>query len=244
MLLHLKEVLEVLTIYLAMPQSSLTAEQSKRACNVLALFQCVASHPITKVFFTRARFQLYLYLFLSTKGDIKAFECVRLRSLGVLGALVKVPNAEVIYTLLSSEIIPICLHATEISRTLATFILQGLLQDIEGLQYVCEFPDQLSAVLQLLGNMVASLSEKPSVRLLKQVLKSYVHLLRDQRSLEALKSSFPERLSDGTFDQYIREDQTMRVWLRQLLDNAQEPLISQGCVINMSMWMLPVPKQL
>lgn len=118
---------------------------------------------------------------------------------------------------------------------LVTFILQGLLQDIEGLQYVCEFPDQLSAVLQLLGNMVASLSERPSVRLLKQVLKCYVHLLHDERyailngisplfssplvwfmnlmkfvntffsgrSLKALKSSFPERLSDGTFDHYV-----------------------------------------
>lgn len=37
-----------------------------------------------------ARFPLYLYFFLSTKGDIKAFERVRLASLGVLGALVKV----------------------------------------------------------------------------------------------------------------------------------------------------------
>lgn len=39
MLLHLKEVMEVLTIYLMMPQSPFTAEQSKRACNVLSLFQ-------------------------------------------------------------------------------------------------------------------------------------------------------------------------------------------------------------
>ncbi|KAH6768032.1 Cell differentiation [Perilla frutescens var. frutescens] len=223
---------EVLCVYTMMSRSLLSVEQSTRACDVLALFQCVASHPSTKKLFTKANIPVYLCSFLSKNGEFRDFEHVRISTLGVIGALVKVPDTDVITSLLSSEIMPICLRAmengTEMSRTVATFILHGLLQDPVGLQYICHLPVRLYAVLQSLGNVVASLSEKASARLLKQVVKCYLRFLDDRRSLMTLKSCFPKRLQDGTFEQCVREDQALRMGLQRLLDNVRGSSINRG----------------
>lgn len=63
----------------------------------------------------------------------RPFEYLRLTSLGVIGALVKVDDTEVINFLLSTEIIPLCLRTmekgSELSKTVATFIVQKILLD-------------------------------------------------------------------------------------------------------------------
>lgn len=74
---------------------------------------------------------LYLYPFLNTQSKSRPFEYLRLTSLGVIGALVKVDDTEVISFLLSTEIIPLCLRimetGSELSKTVATFIVQKVL---------------------------------------------------------------------------------------------------------------------
>jgi CCR4-NOT transcription complex subunit 9 len=61
--------------------------------------------------------------------------------LGVIGALVKMDDTEVINFLLTTEIIPLCLRimetGSELSKTVATFIVQKILLDDMGLQYIC-----------------------------------------------------------------------------------------------------------
>lgn len=59
-------------------------------CNALALLQCVASHPETRSHFLLAHIPLFLYPFLHTVSKTRPFEYLRLTSLGVIGALVKV----------------------------------------------------------------------------------------------------------------------------------------------------------
>lgn len=61
-----------------------------RVCNALALLQCVASHPETRSQFLLAHVPLFLYPFLHTSSKTRPFEYLRLTSLGVIGALVKV----------------------------------------------------------------------------------------------------------------------------------------------------------
>jgi len=67
---------------------------------VLALLQSVASHKDTKSLFLRAHIPLFLYPFLNTVSKGRPFEYLRLTSLGVIGALVKVDDPEVINFLL------------------------------------------------------------------------------------------------------------------------------------------------
>lgn len=76
---------------------------------------------------------LYLYPFLSTTSKARPFEYLRLTSLGVIGALVKVDDPRVITFLLSTETIPLFLRTmetgSELSKTVATFIVQKILLD-------------------------------------------------------------------------------------------------------------------
>lgn len=81
---------EIINIYPAINPATLTAHQSNRVCNALALLQCVASHSETRSAFLAAHIPLYLYPFLHTVSKTRPFEYLRLTSLGVIGALVKV----------------------------------------------------------------------------------------------------------------------------------------------------------
>lgn len=71
----------------------------------------------------------------------RSFEYLRLTSLGVIGALVKTDENDVITFLLTTEIVPLCLNimdtGSELSKTVATFILQKILVDNQGLEYIC-----------------------------------------------------------------------------------------------------------
>jgi len=88
---------EIVNIYPSITPPTLTAHQSNRVCNALALLQCVASHPETRTAFLQAQIPLYLYPFLSTTSKTRPFEYLRLTSLGVIGALVKVGEGQLRY---------------------------------------------------------------------------------------------------------------------------------------------------
>jgi len=81
---------EIISIYPMLSPPNLTAHASNRVCNALALLQCVASHQETRRLFLEAHIPLYLYPFLNTVSKNRPFEYLRLTSLGVIGALVKV----------------------------------------------------------------------------------------------------------------------------------------------------------
>lgn len=128
---------------------------SNRVCNVLALLQCVASHPDTRGLFlsgksNTAHIPIFLYPFLNTLSVSRPFEYLKLTSLGVIGALVKVDDPEVINFLLHTEIIPLCFRimerGSELSKTVATFIVQKILSDENGLNYFCQTFGRLHAV--------------------------------------------------------------------------------------------------
>ena len=171
-------------------------------CNALALLQCVASHPDTRSAFLLAHIPLYLYPFLHTVSKTRPFEYLRLTSLGVIGALVKTDEQEVINFLLTTEIIPLCLRimesGSELSKTVATFILQKILLDETGLYYICQTYDRFSHVAMILGKMVIQLSKEPSQRLLKHVVRCYLRLSDNTRACEALCQCLPDQLKVNT----------------------------------------------
>jgi CCR4-NOT transcription complex subunit 9 len=97
-----------------------------------------------------AHIPLYLYPFLNTVSRQRPFEYLRLTSLGVIGALVKIDDSEVVNFLLQTEIIPLCLRimetGSELSKTVATFIVQKILLDDLGLTYICSTSERFYAV--------------------------------------------------------------------------------------------------
>ncbi|XP_055807586.1 uncharacterized protein LOC129876237 [Solanum dulcamara] len=214
---------EIVSIYPFLSLPDLTRAQSNKVCNALVLLQCVASHPDTRMLLLDAKIPLYLFPFLKTTSKSTPFEYLRLTSLGVFGALVKVDDTEVVSSVISTEIIPECLRTMEIgselSKTVATFILQKILLDDVGLNYICNSAERFFEVAQFLGNMVIALAEQPSSRLLKLIIRCYLRLSDNQRACDVLRSYLPNMLKDTTFSSYFLEDPMMRRWLQQLLHN-------------------------
>merc|ERR1711953_64372 len=85
----------------------------------------------------KAHIPLLLYPFLNTVSKDRPFEYLRLTSLGVIGALVKVDDAEVINFLLQTEIIP---KSPSISMDLKTLVTKDLKA---GGKSTYAFPTQL-----------------------------------------------------------------------------------------------------
>ncbi|KAF8954978.1 Cell differentiation protein rcd1 [Entomortierella lignicola] len=189
---------EIVAVYPLLVPSGLTAHASNRVCNALALLQCVASHPETREMFLN----------------------------GVIGALVKNDNTEVITFLLSTEIIPLCLRimetGSELSKTVAIFIVQRILLDDMGLAYICQTYERFYAVGTVLSNMVHQLVETLAVRLLKHVIKCYLRLSDNPRAREALRQCLPEPLRDATFAQALKDDVTTKMCLTKLIFNLSE----------------------
>ncbi|KAF7068038.1 hypothetical protein CFC21_073836 [Triticum aestivum] len=214
---------EIVSIYPSLSPPTLSPVASNHVCNALALLQCVASHPETRIPFLNAHIPLYLYPFLNTTSKTRPFEYLRLTSLGVIGALVKVDDSEVIGFLLQTEIIPLCLHTmemgSELSKTVATFIVQKILLDDIGLRYICATAERFFAVATVLAQMVQALAEQPSARLLKHIIRCYLRLTENQRACAALNSCLPTVLKDGTFNNFLLDDNVTRRWLQQLLSN-------------------------
>jgi CCR4-NOT transcription complex subunit 9 len=221
---------EIVGVYaLLSPPAQLSSQSSNRVCNALALLQSVASHPETRNFFIQAHIPMYLYPFLNTATKSRPFEYLRLTSLGVIGALVKSDDEGVIRFLLTTEIIPLCLRimetGTELSKTVATFILQKILLFPVGLGYICQTPDRFYAVSTVLANMV---NDNPSSRLLKHIIRCYLRLSDHQRARAALKQCLPETLRDNTFQKFLHEDKTTKQWLLSLLINIGDIAPPQG----------------
>eukprot|EP01090_Pellita_catalonica_P010550 TRINITY_DN21986_c0_g1_i1.p1 TRINITY_DN21986_c0_g1~~TRINITY_DN21986_c0_g1_i1.p1 ORF type:complete len:280 (-),score=23.43 TRINITY_DN21986_c0_g1_i1:183-1022(-) len=191
---------EIIAIYPLLSPPKLKAHASNRVCNALALLQCVASHPDTRSLFLNAHIPLFLYPFLNTVSKTRPFEYLRLTSLGVIGALVKTDDSNVINFLLSTEIIPLCLRimetGSELSKTVATFIIQKILLDEIGLNYICSTYERFYAVSTVLKNMVNALVSNPSPRLLKHIIRCYIRLSDNLRARDALKTHLPRMPND------------------------------------------------
>lgn len=135
-------VQEIVAIYPSLSPPTLNQQSSQQVCNVLGLLQCLALHPQTKTPFLTAHIPLFLYPFLNTSNRTRPFENLRVTSLGVIGALVKGDDTYAISFLMQTEIIPLCLRimkrGQDLSRTVATFIIQKILLDQNGLKYICQ----------------------------------------------------------------------------------------------------------
>ena len=206
---------EIINTYQLLAPPQLSIARSNRACSVLALFQCVAAHPDTRQPFLMAQIPIFLYPFLNTLNKTKPYEYIRLTPLGVIGALVKVDNPEVITYLLNTEIIPLCLRimerGSELSKTVACFIVQRILLDDSGLKYICEKGERLNAINTVLGFMI---NNEPSSRLIKHIIRSYSRLAENPEGKNLLLTNLPSKMKTSEF--YNSLDDSGKKWLTSL----------------------------
>uniref|UniRef100_A0A5S6QAP8 CCR4-NOT transcription complex subunit 9 n=1 Tax=Trichuris muris TaxID=70415 RepID=A0A5S6QAP8_TRIMR len=222
-------LMEIVNAYPFINPPTLSAPQSNRVCNALALMQCIAANPLTQTHFIKAKLPFYFFPFLTTVCTAAPFEYLRLTSLGVIGALVKRGEREVILFLLNTEIIPLCLKTMEVgkelSKTVAAFILQKMLLEDAGLSFVCDNYDRFFHVINVLGKVIYMLCSEPSARLLKQVIRCYCRLAEHNNARETLRHCLPLQLRDSFFTSCLSEDRQSQVWLQQLLQKCDGNLM-------------------
>lgn len=118
---------------------------------------------------------------------------------------------------------PLRLHSgSELSKTVAIFIVQKILLDDVGLAYVCQTYERFYAVGTVLSNMVTGIEETGAVRLLKHIIRCYLRLSDNIRAREALRACLPSSLRDATFVGLLRGDNITRRCLATLLLNLSD----------------------
>lgn len=70
---------------------------------------------------------------------------------------------------------------SELSKTVAIFIVQKILSDDLGLQYICQTYERFYAVGHVLANMTQALVESQAARLLKHVVRCYLRMTDNPR---------------------------------------------------------------
>jgi len=135
---------------------------------------------------------------------------------------------------------------SELSKTVAIFIVQKILLDDMGLNYICQTYERFYAVGTVLSNMVVQLQESQTVRLLKHVVRCFLRsvsklysflclyslltlvvlrLSDNARAREALRQCLPEPLRDATFQSVLRDDAATKRCLAQLLINLSDTVV-------------------
>merc|ERR1712154_496085 len=112
------------------------------------------------------------------------------------------------------------------SQTVATFIIQKILLDDYGLNYVCKTSDRFFAISCVLTKMIQDPEKKPSKKLIKHVVRCYLRLCDDNRAYLALHSVLPKYLQGQNVEQLIGDDENCLNWLKQLRIKHKESMIA------------------
>ena len=211
---------EIIDTYQYLSPPKLTQEKANKVCAAISLFQCVASHPETKQKFIESQLPIFLYPFLLNTYKSTPYEYLKLTTLGVIGALVKVNDSKVISFLTSSEIIPLCLRiierGAELSRCVASFILLRIAINDCGFKYICENEKRFYIIAQVLG---ISLKNKLTPKFIKYILRILARLSENKETRNILKDIIYEELKRD-FTPYL--DDSSKKWLKILRKNIED----------------------
>ena len=212
---------EILNLYQYLSPSKLNKEISDRASHILSLFQEIALNSKTRKEFLESQLLVFLYPFLSNSNRAKIYDVIRLSTLGVIAALVKRDDSGVINFLLSTGIIPILLkiieRGTDLSRTLAFFILHRIIYDSKGFSYICEMKERLHAITYILGMIMHN---KISQRLKNYILKIFILLIENKDAKNMIKQESLDKIKDENF--IISLDDSSKDKVKKILKSFQD----------------------
>ena len=212
---------EILNLYQYLSPSKLSKEISDRAFHILSLFQEIALNSKTRKEFLESQLLVFLYPFLSNSNKAKIYDVVRLPVLGVIAALVKRDDSGVIIFLLNTGIIPILLKiiekGTDLSRTLAFFILHRIVYDTKGFTYICEMKERLHAITYILGMIIHN---KISLRLKNYILRIFVLLIENKDAKNMIKQESLDKIKDENF--IISLDDSSKDKVKKILKSFQD----------------------
>ena len=185
---------EIINGYQYLNTPNVTNEKFNKVKYIISLIQTIALHPKTRKEFLDSQLLVFLYPFLRCPNKNKSYDVIRVTTLSVIAALVKINDSDVINYLIKTEIIPVILRSmekgTEIIRFTASFIIQRIIEDIEGLKYICDLKERLYVIICVLNAM---LQNKPSNRIIKHVLKMFLCLTKNKDAKFLIRQNFPPK---------------------------------------------------
>ena len=212
---------EILNLYQYLSPSKLSKEILNKTYYILSLIQAIALNSKTRKEFIDSQLLVFLYPFLSNTNKIKIFDLIRISALGVIAALVKRDDSEVILFLLNTGIIPILLKilekGTDLSQSLTCFIVQRIIYDSKGFSYICEMKERLYAITYILGMMIHS---KISQRLKNYILKIFVALIENKDAKRMIKQESLDKIKDINF--ILSLDDSSKDKVKKILKSYQD----------------------
>ena len=212
---------EILNLYQYLSPSKLNKEISDKASHILSLIQTIALNSKTRKEFLESQLLVFLYPFLNITNNSKIYDVIRLSVLAVIGALVQRDDSLVIIFLYNTGIIPILLkiieRGTDLSRTLAFFILYRIVYDSKGFSYICEMKERLHAVTYILGMVM---NNKISQRLKNYILKIFLLLIENKDAKDMIKQESLDKIKDENF--FINLDDSAKVKVKKILKSFQD----------------------
>ena len=212
---------EILNLYQYLSPSKLNKEISDKASHILSLIQTIALNSKTRKEFLESQLLVFLYPFLNITNNSKIYDIIRLSVLAVIGALVQRDDSLVIIFLYNTGIIPILLkiieRGTDLSRTLAFFILYRIVYDSKGFSYICEMKERLHAVTYILGMVM---NNKISQRLKNYILKIFLLLIENKDAKDMIKQESLDKIKDKNF--FINLDDSAKVKVKKILKSFQD----------------------
>lgn len=227
-------VQEIMAVYPYL-SSRQKAPSVGRPVNALVLLQTLASNEETQMKLMESGIPFLLYPFLQHNHKMKFLRVV---SLGVIGALVKPENSAIIKMFLGTELLPLCLDIMrldkdDVTKVVATFILERILEDPYGSETVCSRLDVFENIVNTLKGMIEQ--KATSMRLIKHIFRCFQflsgkcanssneqlrHVLADRfRAVQQLVRQKPE----------ILDQEPMKKCFNEIMNNlgqAQQPPVS------------------
>ena len=212
---------EILNLYQYLSPSKLNKEISDKASHILSLIQTIALNSKTRKEFLESQLLVFLYPFLNITNNSKIYDVIKLSVLGVIAALVKRDDSGVIIFLYNTGIIPILLkiieRGTDLSRTLAFFVLYRIVYDSKGFSYICEMKERMHAITYILGMIMHN---KISQRLKNYILKIFLLLIENKDAKNMIKQESLYKIKDENFIRNL--DDSAKDKVKKILKSFQD----------------------
>ena len=207
---------EIISVYQNLSLSKVSLEKSNKICCAISLLKCIASNSETRHEFLESKMPIFLYPFINNTNKQKPYEYLKLTSLSVINALLTKVDNEIISFLIDTAIIPKLLKimekGSELSRKIACCIVYQIVQDDNGIKYICEAKERYSAIIQYMKKM---LKNKFSQRIINRILKVFLKLSENKDAKNILKNDLLKEISDENFINLL--DDSSKILINNLL---------------------------
>lgn len=187
---------EIIKSYQYLSSNRFTNEDIDKTKYILSLIKYIVLNPKTRKEFLESQILVFLYPFLRCRTKKQSVEILKVSALSVIAALVTIEDNLTIEYLIKTEIIPDILRimekGNELMRAVTCFIVQRIVDDNNGLKYICDKTERLCAIIYVL-NMI--LQNKASPRVIKYILKIFNVLILNKEAESLLKQELSKKIN-------------------------------------------------